>query len=264
MSRALLAEWTKLRTVRSTTWWVLAVIGLAVALSALTSAAVEASGCAPPGSGCEDTTVLSLSGVYLAQVAVVSFAVLAVTTEYETGLIRSTLAANPHRAVVFLAKAAVLTGTVLVAGLLGLLAAFLAGRAILPGNGFTAAHGYPSPSLADEPTLRAVLGTDLYLGLLALLSLGAATALRHTAATITVVLAMLYVPPIITRTVPFSPHLIEMIEKYSPMTAGLAVQATAGRPDHAPIGPWAGLAVFAAYACVALLLGYWLLRTRDA
>jgi ABC-2 type transport system permease protein len=265
MTRELHAEWTKLRSVRSTAWWCLAVVAFAVALTALTTAAVDTSGCPPPTTGCdEDVTLLSLSGVYLAQVAVVSLAVLAVTAEYETGMIRTTLAAQPRRTAVFTAKAAVVTATVLAAGLLGTLGSFLVGRVVLPGNGFTAAGGYPPPSLTDEPTLRAVGGTDLYLGLLALLSLGVGTALRHTAAAITTVVAVLYVPSIVVQLVPFSPHLTEMIEKYAPMTAGLAVQVTVEGADGVPIGPWAGLGVFAAYAGCALLAGLRLLTTRDA
>jgi ABC-2 type transport system permease protein len=161
-------------------------------------------------------------------------------------------------------EAAVVTAIVLAAGLLGMLGSLLVGRVVLPGNGFTATGGYPPPSLADEPTCGPVLGTDLYLGLLALFSLGVGTALRHTAAAITTVVAVLYVPAIVVQVVPFSPHLIETIEKYAPMTAGLAVQVTVEGADGAPIGPWAGLGVFAAYTAGALLLDCLLLNARDA
>jgi ABC-2 type transport system permease protein len=265
VSRALHAEWTKLRTVPSTAWAVLGLVGMTVALSALTTASVDTSGCPPPTTGCdEDTTLLSLSGVYLGQVAVVLLAVLAVSAEYESMMIRTTLAANPSRGAVFTGKAAVVTGTVLGAGVLGVLGALVAGRTILPGNGFTAANGYPPPSLAYGPTLRAVVGTVLYLGLVALLSLGVGTALRHTAAGITTMLAVLFVPLILTLVLPLPGSTREAIQKYSPMTAGLAVQATVDRADRVPIGPWAGLGVLAGYAATGTALGYTVLRTRDA
>jgi ABC-2 type transport system permease protein len=265
VKRALHAEWTKLRTVPSTAWSMLALAALTVALSSLTTAAVDTSGCPPPQTGCdEDTTLLSLSGVYLGQIAAVVLAVLAVSTEYDSMMIRTTLAAEPRRGRVLTAKAAVVTVTVLGAGLVGVLGAILAGRTILPGNGFTAANGYPPPSLADEPTLRAVIGTVLYLGLVALFSLGVAAAVRHAAAGITIVMAMLYVPFILTLILPLTPDTREMILKYSPMTAGLAVQATVERADSVPIGPWAGLGVLAAYTAAGVLAGYTMLRMRDA
>jgi ABC-2 type transport system permease protein len=47
------------------------------------------------------------------------------------------------------------------------------------------------------------------------------------------------------------------------MTAGLAVQATTGLADL-PIGPWAGLAVLAAWAATALAAGGLALRLGDA
>jgi hypothetical protein len=259
------AEWTKLRTVPSTAWTALAAVGLTVALTALATASVDTSGCPPPQTGCdEDTTLLSLSGVYLGQVAVVVLAVQAVSAEYESMMIRATLMANPRRGAVLTAKAAVVAAAVLGVGLLGVLGALLAGRAILPGNGFTAATGYPPPSLADAPTFRAVAGTVLYLGLVGLLSLGVAAAVRHTAAAVTAVLSVLYLPLILTLFLPLPEHTRDMILKSAPMTAGLAVQATVRRADSVPIGPWAGLGVLAAYAAASLLLGYTMLKTRDA
>jgi ABC-2 type transport system permease protein len=265
MRQAVHAEWTKLRTVPSTAWTALAAVGFTVALSALTTGSVDTSGCPPPQTGCdEDTMLLSLSGVYLGQIAIVVLAVQAVSAEYESMMIRTTLAANPRRGAVLAAKASVVTATVLGVGLLGALGALLAGRAILPGNGFTAANGYPPPSLGDEPTLRAVAGTVLYLGLVGLLSLGVAAAVRHTAAAITAVLSLLYVPFILTLVLPLSEHIRGMILKHAPMTAGLAVQATVERADSVPIGPWAGLGVLAAYAVAGMLLGYAMLRLRDA
>jgi ABC-2 type transport system permease protein len=154
------------------------------------------------------------------------------------------------------------TATVLAAGTLGVLGSLAAGRAILPGNGFTAANGYPPLSLADGPTLRAAAGTVLYLGLVALLSVGVGTAVRDSAGAIVTVLTLLYVVPMIATFVT-DPQWHERLEKLAPMTAGLMIQATRDL-ERLPLRPWAGLAVLAAYAGAAMLLGVVLFATRDA
>ncbi|MDT3438143.1 MULTISPECIES: hypothetical protein [unclassified Pseudofrankia] len=265
MRDALRAEWTKIRTVRTTGAWAAATVVAAVALSCLVAAAVEAGGCAPEATGCaDDPTALSLSGVYLAQAAVVVFAVTAVTAEYETGLARVTLAACPRRSTVYLARAAVVTAAVSAVGLVAMAGACLAGRAVLAGGGMAAPLEVTPPGPADLATSRAVVGTALYLCLLALLCLGVGTALRHSGATVAAVLALLLVPAAVAAIVPFPPRVLEAIQRSAPMTAGLAVRATVEPAGGAPIGPWAGLGVFAGYAGTASLLGWWTFRHRDA
>jgi ABC-2 type transport system permease protein len=102
----------------------------------------------------------------------------------------------------------------------------------------------------------------LYLALIALLSLGAAAALREAAAAIGGVLGLLYLFPIIAA-VSGSADLERHLEQIGPMTAGLAIQTTT-RLSSLPISPWAGLGVLAAWAAGALLLGGLVLRLRDA
>jgi ABC-2 type transport system permease protein len=265
MNRAVRAEWTKLRTVPSTAWSLLALVALPVALGAVVMAGTDALDCVPAAGGCAtDPTVLSLSGVYLGQLAAVLIAVLAVSTEYDTMMIRTTLAADPRRGTVLAAKAVVVTAVVVGAGLIGVLGSVLAGRLILPGNGFTAANGLPPPSLADGPTVRAAAGTVLYLGLVALLGLGVAAAVRHTAAAVTTAMAVLYLPVLIVLILPMSPRLEDRVQRYSPMSAGLAVQSTVDGTGRVHIGPWTGLGVLAGYAGGAAALGGLLLRARDA
>ncbi|HEV2893768.1 MAG TPA: ABC transporter permease, partial [Actinomycetota bacterium] len=104
MRRALASEWTKLRTVSSTAWLVAAAVGCTVLLSSAMAASVDTSQCPSPASCQEDTTRLALTGVWVGQVAVVVLAVLAVTSEYDTGMIQVTLAATPRRGTVLLAK----------------------------------------------------------------------------------------------------------------------------------------------------------------
>jgi ABC-2 type transport system permease protein len=257
MSRALHAEWTKLRTVTATAWLLLGAVVLTVALGAVVAHAVSYSAGTP-----QDITKLSLTGVYLGQVVVAILAVQAISSEYSCGMIRVTLTAIPRRPSVLVAKAAIVGALVLAAGAIAMLASILAARLILPAGGFTAAHGYAPLSLLHGATLRAAGGSVLYLALIALLSLGLAAALRDAAVAIGTVLGLLYVLPVIAALIG-SPHVRRHLEQIAPMTAGLAIQDTINL-HHLPIAPWAGLGVLAAWATGALLAGGLVLKLRDA
>lgn len=256
------AEWTKLRTVRSTSWLILAVVAAIITVAIAATGSIDTSRCPSPVECFEDTTKLSLTGVWLGQIAVVVLAVLAISGEYGDRMIQTTLTANPRRVMVLMTKAAVVTVTVLAASTLGVLGSLLAGRTLLPGNGFSAANGYPPLSLADGSTARAAVGTVLYLGLIALLSLGIGTAVRDTAGAIITVLALLYIVPIIAGFVS-DPQWHERLQKLAPMTAGLSIQATTNL-DRLAIGPWPGLGVLAGWTTGAMLLGLLVFKLRDA
>lgn len=251
MRRELHAEWTKLRTAPSSAWLPPLAAALTVALSAVITglAGPDTTACAQ---GC-DTTRLSLSGVYLGQVAVIVLAVLVIGGEYGTGLISVTLIATPRRLRVLAAKAGVVTGAAFASGLLAVAGSLIVGRILLPGNGFTDAAGFPPLSLADGPTLRAAAGTVLYFGLTGLFGLGVATVFRDTATALTTVLGLYYLAPLLAQIVG-DERWQRLIEQYAPMPAGLAVQATTNL-DSLPIRPWHGLGVLAAYAATALLVG---------
>ncbi|MFF2328900.1 MULTISPECIES: ABC transporter permease subunit [unclassified Streptomyces] len=258
LGRAVRAEWTKLRTAGGTGGLLLLAVALTVAVGCGTAKAVKC-----PDAGCgQDAVRLVLTGVTVGQAVVAVFAVLAVSGEYGTGMIRTTLTAVPNRITVLTAKATVLTTVVLASGTAAVLASLLAGRHILPGNGFTEAHGYAPLSLADGPTLRAAVGSVLYLVLIALLGLGVATAVREAAPAIGIVLGLLYLFPVVTQVVK-APEWQHHLQQIAPMTAGLAVQATVDL-DELPVGPWSGLGVLATWAAAALLAGALLLRRRDA
>jgi ABC-2 type transport system permease protein len=256
--KSLHAEWTKLRTLASTFWLLLAAATLTVAASAAAAAATRC-----PSGGCaDDPAKISLTGIYLGQAVVAVLAVMAVSGEYGTGMIRLTLTATPRRITVLAAKAAVLSGLVLVTGAIAVAGSLLAGGLILPGHGIGPAHGYPAISPGDGAVLRAAFGSVLYLALIALLSFGAATALRDAATSAGAVLGLLYVVPVIALAAG-NPDLSRHLQQIAPMTAGLAIQATTGL-STLPISPWAGLGVLAAWAAGALLLAGLLLRLRDA
>ncbi|HET6987339.1 MAG TPA: ABC transporter permease [Kribbella sp.] len=261
--RALRAEWTKLLTVPSTGWTLLAVAVLTTAVGALVSWDLTPPNCERSDPSCDfDLTKLSLSGVYAGQAAVVVLAVLTVTAEYDAGMIRSTLTACPRRLTVLAAKAAVLVSVVLLASVVSVLGSLLVGRELLARGGFTAAGGYQPLSLGEGSTIRAYGGTVLYLGLVALVALGIGFTVRHTGGAVTLVLGLLYLAPIITIAVS-DPRWREWIEQVSPMSAGLSVQATL-RLDALAISPWRGLAVLALYAAASTLAGALTLRFRDS
>lgn len=252
MRPALHAEWTKIRTVAGPLWLLLGTVAATVALSTVATSVVN---CTASGCG-GDTTKITLIGVYIGQALVAVLAVLIISGEYSSGMIRTTLTAVPRRATAFAAKAITLTGIVAVAGTVAVLGSLLAGRLILPGP------GHQALSLADGPTLRAIVGTILYLILIALLSLGIATAVRDSATSIGIVLGLLYIVPIISQTIS-DPHWQRLLQRIAPMSAGLAIQATTDL-HSLPISPWAGLSVTAGWAAAALLIGGLLLRMRDA
>ncbi|WP_306192065.1 ABC transporter permease [Streptomyces sp. MK5] len=256
MIEALRAEWIKLRTVSGTAWLMTGTVALTVSGSAATAAATHVS-----SRGDLDPTKLTLTGVYLGQAVIAVLAVLAISEEYATGVIRISLAAMPRRLVLLGAKAANLAALAAAAGTLAVVGCLLAGRLLLPASGLDPAHGYPLVSISHSPTLRAAAGSVCYLVLIALLALGAATAIRDTAVSIGTVLGLLYLPPILAQAVadPMRRHL----EQIAPMTAGLAIQATTNLHSQ-PIAPWAGLGVLTAWATASLLIAALLLRLRDA
>jgi ABC-2 type transport system permease protein len=150
---------------------------------------------------------------------------------------------------VLAAKGSVVAGLVLAAGAVAVAGSVVAGRVLLP-------DGLP----LDGPVLRAAAGSVLYLALIGLLAVGAAAIVRDAAAATGLVLGLLYLTPVVTTLVS-DPDWYERLRELSPMTAGLAVQATV---DVEPIGPWSGLGVLAGWAAAALAGGALTLRLRDA
>jgi len=250
------AEWIKLRTVRRTSWLVLAAVALTIALSAAADAFVSY-GAFPS----IDPVKLTLVGVQLGQALVAALAVLTISSEYDTGLIRATFTAMPHRLAVLRAKVSLVTAIALLASALAVLGSFLVGRLLLPAEGYTPAHGYALLNLTSGTVLRAVAGSAIYLTLIALLSLGVATVFKETTASIGSMLGLLYLFPLLGGMVS-NPYWQRLLQEIDPASAGLAVQATVG-PQAFPMNPWAGLGVVAAWAAAALAAGALLVCRRD-
>jgi ABC-2 type transport system permease protein len=256
MTDAFRAEWTKLRTSPSTAWILLATVVLTAGLGALVTGTIHVS-----GQSVEDPTKISLIGVDLWQAIVAMLGVLVISEEYGTRMIRTTLAAIPRRVTVLATKAMNVILLSALASALGVAGSILAGRLLLSGGGLGPANGYPLISIGNGPTLRAAAGSVIYLVLIALLALGIAAAIRDTAVSIGVVLALLYLFPVLAATVQGSWH--RHLEQIGPMTAGMSIQSTTGL-SSLPIGPWVGLGVLAAWSTGALLIGGCSLWVRNS
>jgi ABC-2 type transport system permease protein len=256
LGQALHAEWTKFRTVAGPAWLLAGVVALTVAVGVAAASVVR---CQSAACGI-DPAAVSFTGIYPGQAVAAVAGVLAIGNEYSTGMITLSLTAMPRRLTWFLAKAMVLTAPVLTASALGVAGATLSGRLILPGHGFTPAHGYASLTSATD--IRSAAGAVLYLTLIALLSLGLAAAVRDPAAAIGLVLGLLYLFPLAANLIS-NPALTRHLQQIGPLPAGLDAQATIG-VHGLPLTPWQGLGVVALWTAGALLLGALVLKIRDA
>jgi ABC-2 type transport system permease protein len=252
------AEWTKLRTVRSTTWSLLLTVVLAIGIGILTTgfAAARWHQLGPVEQLTFDPTARSLTGLLFGQLVVGVLGVLVVSAEYSTGTIRATLAAVPNRPLVLAAKTLVFGVVALVVSEVTSFVAFFIGQAILKGS-------TPYATLGQPGVLRAVVGSGLYLTVLGLLALGLASIFRHTAGAISAFVVILLILPLILQALPQS--IINSVGKFLPVNIGVTMIATKPSFDQgAPFPPWVGLGILAAYALGALLVGGWLMVQRDA
>jgi ABC-type transport system involved in multi-copper enzyme maturation permease subunit len=256
LSGILRSEWTKIKSVRSTAWSLLALFVATVGIGALTSAANASSahqGGFRGGNGIFDPVAISLAGLLFGQLAIGVLGILVVTAEYSTGTIRATFAAVPNRVLVLVSKILVFGVLALLTSEISSFVAFFVGQAILARSGVSA-------TLSTPGALRAVIGGGLYMTVLALLALGLAAMLRHSAAAITTFVAILLVLPLIVTALPAS--YVNSISRYLPANIGVTMISIFPQPHE--FSPWAGFALLCGYAVVALAVGGWLMATRDA
>lgn len=251
------SEWIKLGTVRSTHWTLLAAAAGMIGFGALLSAAYTRHypSASRAARAAFDPAGYSLSGFFLAQLAIAVLGVVVMTSEYATGSIRSTLAAAPQRGAVLAAKAAVFGAVAAAAGTASAFAAFFAGQAILAHKGIEAHLGEPG-------VLRSVTGAGLYLAVLGLLALGLGTLIRRTAGAVAAVVGLILILPVLVQGLPSAWQAA--ITRYLPSAAG---QAIIGHTKFTPPGhllsPWAGFALFCAYTAATLTAAAVVLSRRD-
>jgi hypothetical protein len=258
-SGALRSEWTKLRSVRSTTWCVLATVVAGVGIGILATAS-EASNWRHAGfvdKALFDPTSVSLTGLLFGQLAIGVLGVLTMSAEYGTGTIRATLAATPRRPVVLAAKVVVFGAVALVVSEAVSFTSFFVGQAFLSGS-------TPTATVSGPGVLRAVIGGGLFLTVLGLIALGIATIIRHTAGAITTFVSILLILPLIVSA--FPAKYGHPVGRYLPATIGAAMTSAIGQ-EHADFLPafpaWHGFALLCAYAVVALVVGGVLMVRRD-
>jgi len=249
------SEWTKLRSVRATFWSLTVTVVLGIALGAVISAAA-AHGYAKSSISNKlswDPTGVSLAGVAIASLAIAVLGVLCISSEYSSGMIRTSLTAVPKRGRVLAAKSLVFAAVTFVVGEATSFAAFFAGQAIISGHA-------PHAALGDPGVARAVAGAGLYLTVLAVLSVAAGTLLRHPAAAITCVIAVLFVLPAIAQALPDSWR--NPVTEFWPTQAG--GQLTSVHTAAHTLQPWPGFGVMCLFVAIVYAIAWTLLDRRDA
>ncbi|MBB4918158.1 ABC transporter permease [Streptosporangium saharense] len=242
------SEWTKMRSVRSTVWTLGSVPVLMVALAVVGALATVGAGDA---GRLADPVSTSLRGIVLASLVTATLGVIAISGEYRTGAIRTSLVAVPGRLRFLAAKAVVLTAVTLVVGVASAFAAFLAGRIAFAGRA-------GEVSLADPGVSRAVFGAGLYLAASGLFGLALGVLVRHTPGAIVTVCALLMVLPTLVALVPG--ELGRRLLEFTASNAGSQVAVV----HPTGMGPWTGFAVYLAWVALPLAAGAVLLGRRDA
>ena len=256
--RLMLAEWTKIRSVRSTVWSLILLVVLDLGFTALfTFLTVSQWDKADPQQRvavvADPASSILGSGFAFSQLTVCILGVMVIASEYSTGMIRASLLAVPRRLPMLIAKALVFAVLILVLGTAVSVASFFIGAPIR--------HGKAPVALGDPGVLRAVVGGGLYLSMLGLFALAIGAIIRHTAAAITGVIGFVLVLAPLAMLLPgsFGKH----VHAYLPTEAGhLIGQAHQGPNDL--LTPWQGYGVFAVWTAALLIAAAFLLKRRDA
>jgi ABC-2 type transport system permease protein len=252
---ALRSEFTKIRSVRSTYWTLLAMFVVVVGFGALASwGRASHGGEAGPFF---DPTRQSLAGLYIGQLIIGVLGVLVISSEYSTGMIRTTLTTNPHRGVMIAAKGVVFSLVALVTSLITSFTAFFLGQALMSSHHISTTIGSPG-------VLRAVIGGALFLTACGVLAFGLGLLLRHSAGGIGAMVGLLFVVTILVNFLPSSWQ--NDVDKWVPALAGGQVWMVQPQPPGSTpmFGPWPSLAVLCGWAALAVISGVVLFRRRDA
>ncbi len=254
------SEWTKIRSVRSTAWTLILFIVITIGLTALFTW-LTASNWHGPHAASRDLTVATDpvgfilgAGLGLGQLTLCVLGVLVMTTEYSTGVIRSSLLAVPRRLWMLTAKCVVFAALLLVVCEIVVFGSFFLGSAIL--------HSHVAVSLSDHNVTRAVLGAGLYLTVLGLFSMAIGGIIRHTAGAVTTAIGVVFVLPILSGLLPNSwgAH----VNGYLPEQAGTLIGQAHPTGSGNVLSAWEGFGVFCLWAVVLLAIAAYLLQKRDA
>jgi ABC-2 type transport system permease protein len=249
------SEWTKLRSVRSTVWALTVTVVLGVGLGAAISAAAAHgyAGSSVSSKLSWDPTALSLDGIGIATLAIAVLGVLCISSEYSSGMIRTSLTAVPKRGRVLAAKSLVFAAATFVVGEATSFTAFFLGQALISGHA-------PHAALGDPGVARAVVGAGLALTALAVLSVAVGTLLRHPAAAIACMIALLFVLPAIAQALPDSWR--NPVTEFWPTSAGGQLTSVYHSPHT--LQPWPGFGVMCLFVAIVYAIAWTVLERRDA
>jgi ABC-2 type transport system permease protein len=285
---AIASEFTKLRSVRSTYWTLGALFVVSVGLGIAITAGTAANFVNNPGNKAGfDATQASLGAFFeIGQLIIAVIGAMVITSEYSTGMIRTSLTAQPRRGVVYAAKGIVFTAVTLVISLITAFTAFFIGQAIYSSKGVSASlfRTVTIPANANvncngqgpctatfsgtdvinpSTVLTAIIGTVLFVTIVALLAFGVGSIVRHTAGTISIVFALLFVIPIIEHTLPDVWRWDLM--RFLPDAANQVVSVTIGGSNNPHLwSAWPQLGVTALWAAALVGIGAYFFRKRDA
>ncbi|GAA3466952.1 ABC transporter permease subunit [Nonomuraea roseola] len=240
------SEWTKIRSVRSTVWTLAVTAVLMLGFSALANASARGAAGGPvPG---EHAIIMGLTGTLLASLSMATLGVLAISSEYRTGGIRTSIMAVPRRM-------SLLTGKIVLFVAVSLVVCTVASAGAI---GVGVAISQP-PSIEVGEVARASLGSGLYLTACGLFGLGLGTLIRHTPGAIVSAIALILVLPTMANQLPG--EWGATVAAYFTTNAGLLVVSGQG---NGSLGPWSGFAVYLAWVAAAVLAGAVLMQRRDA
>ncbi len=254
LAETMRSEFIKIGSVRSTYWTL-----IVEALAAIAFAALNCSGIVSHHSwGPEfNPAHAALNGqVGIGELIIVVLGALVITSEYSTGMIRTSLTVMPRRAALYAAKALVFTAVSLAVSLLTSLAAFFTGQAILSSK-------HINTTLAQPYALRAVLLSAAVVTVFGLLAYGAGAIIRNTAGAITAMLGVIFLIPLLIQALPSSWY--QQLEPWLPGGPALDPISGGWAWSMRHLFPaWGEFTVFCGYAAVVLAVGGWLFCRRDA
>jgi ABC-type transport system involved in multi-copper enzyme maturation permease subunit len=284
------SEFTKLRSVRSTYWTIAALFIVSVGVAAIAGFAIANNiHNNPQNKAGMDATQASLIAFFeFGQLIIAVLGALVITSEYSTGMIRTSLTAMPRRGVVYAAKLIVFTTVTLIVSMVTSFVSFFVGQAAMSGSGVSASlfHSVtipagvnmsPGPQGPNGPpnyqfighivispgtVLTAIIGCALFVTAAALIAFGLGAIIRHTAGAITAAFGLLFVLPIIVQILPDTWRWDIM--RFFPDAAGRVLSVTIGQHNQHLWSAWPQFGVTLLYAAALLAAGAYLFRKRDA
>jgi ABC-type transport system involved in multi-copper enzyme maturation permease subunit len=253
----LTAEWTKIRTVRSTAWTLLLTFVLCAGIGLLLSLTMRngfSRWDVEPQKNFDPVSAGFLS-LTLGQISLVAFGVLTMSAEYTSGTIRASLAAVPRRGLFYGSKVLAGTLSAFAFSLITVFVTFFVSQWALGPHGM---------SLGEAGVLRATLGACAYLTLMCAFAMGVAAMLRSTALSLGIMIPLLFLNSQGLGNVP----KIRTVAQFLPDQAGFVMMQVVKTDQsfitHRNFGPWTALAIMVAWTAAALIGGYLVLRRRDA